>query len=414
MKASGRKTKRKPPRPPKHQRVRELLREKIAAGVYPPGASLPPETELPKKLRVSKITVVRALNDLAREGLIVRRRGRGSFVADPTQRPLIPGRFLRLGLLYPHSVYPDLRFGPVQQDIVSGVLAGWGLSRVEPRFPKVRKDQVTRGNWSCETRGCLVEVLGEERVTRLKHPPLDAVREGRFDGLLSVSIAEEGWIHEVLDLNTPTVLVDYPNERFTLRADQVFFDPLPGFRAAVRHLAARGLKRIHFVGCWSHMPYATMQEQLRDRDYYDPAKARPDPDSLVRLSAWRQAMDECDLPVGQAWTHWVWAEPESCRALARRLLGRRASTRPEAVVCHGLLQAERLVDFFAENGVSLEGAGASSEAGSGKALAICADSRALGRTAASLLLWKLKEPGRPALRVGVPMLFDGSANGGGT
>jgi GntR family transcriptional regulator len=53
-----------------------------------PGDSLPPERSLSETLDVSRMTLRRVLADLAREGLVTRQHGRGTFVADrrPVQR----------------------------------------------------------------------------------------------------------------------------------------------------------------------------------------------------------------------------------------------------------------------------------------------------------------------------------------
>ena len=84
------------PRPTKHHRIREMLRFQLAEGRYPPGSRLPAETELPRMLKAGKQTIVRALNDLVREGLIVRRRGDGTYVAD-RRNPPAPCKCTRAG-----------------------------------------------------------------------------------------------------------------------------------------------------------------------------------------------------------------------------------------------------------------------------------------------------------------------------
>jgi GntR family transcriptional regulator len=59
------------------QRVLELI-ERLAVG-----DPIPPERRLAGDLGVSRLTLRAALDELAREGLIVRRRGSGSFVSEP-------------------------------------------------------------------------------------------------------------------------------------------------------------------------------------------------------------------------------------------------------------------------------------------------------------------------------------------
>ncbi len=70
-----------PPRTsPFYRWLAELLREEIAQGLYKPGDALPTEIELMRRYDLSSTTVRRAVHDLAREGLIYRRAGKGTFV----------------------------------------------------------------------------------------------------------------------------------------------------------------------------------------------------------------------------------------------------------------------------------------------------------------------------------------------
>jgi GntR family transcriptional regulator len=69
---------------PLYAQVRQILRQRIEAGILPPGVVLPSEFALADELAVSQGTVRKALDALAEEGLIVRRQGRGTFVAEHT------------------------------------------------------------------------------------------------------------------------------------------------------------------------------------------------------------------------------------------------------------------------------------------------------------------------------------------
>lgn len=60
----------------------EALSAAIAAGTYPPASRLPSEERLATTLRVSRVTVREALRVLEERGLIQRRHGRGTFVAE--------------------------------------------------------------------------------------------------------------------------------------------------------------------------------------------------------------------------------------------------------------------------------------------------------------------------------------------
>ncbi|CAH1694082.1 GntR family transcriptional regulator [Hyphomicrobiales bacterium] len=71
---------------PLHHQVYVVLRQQIVDGDYPAGKALPSEHRLEELFKVSRITVRRALDRLAAEGLIVRRHGKGNF-AQPVITP---------------------------------------------------------------------------------------------------------------------------------------------------------------------------------------------------------------------------------------------------------------------------------------------------------------------------------------
>jgi GntR family transcriptional regulator len=66
-----------------HRQLAQQLRQAIAGGGYRPGDRLPTEPQLAARHDVSRITARQAVMQLVREGLVVRRQGKGSFVAEP-------------------------------------------------------------------------------------------------------------------------------------------------------------------------------------------------------------------------------------------------------------------------------------------------------------------------------------------
>ncbi len=66
---------------PLWEQVAVLLRNRIYNGVYRPGSPLPGESRLAEEFGVSRVTARRALDQLASDGLIVRRRGKLTSVA---------------------------------------------------------------------------------------------------------------------------------------------------------------------------------------------------------------------------------------------------------------------------------------------------------------------------------------------
>lgn len=67
---------------PLHRQLFLVLHDEIARGAIPAGNPLPTEQELCDQFGVSRITVRRALADLADQGYITRRQGVGSFVRE--------------------------------------------------------------------------------------------------------------------------------------------------------------------------------------------------------------------------------------------------------------------------------------------------------------------------------------------
>jgi len=70
---------------PLYQQVKEHLIRQIVDGRWAPGAPLPSEAQLGTELGVSQGTVRKALDEMTAEKVVVRRQGRGTFVAEHSQ-----------------------------------------------------------------------------------------------------------------------------------------------------------------------------------------------------------------------------------------------------------------------------------------------------------------------------------------
>lgn len=62
--------------------IYERIYQKIASGDWRPGAQIPPELDLARWYGVGRVTVRRAIDDLVHDRLLVRRRAKGTFVAE--------------------------------------------------------------------------------------------------------------------------------------------------------------------------------------------------------------------------------------------------------------------------------------------------------------------------------------------
>ncbi len=71
-----------PNKSPLYLQVRDQIVAGIAAGDWPVGDALPSEFELAQKLGVSQGTVRKGLDALVAEGVLIRRQGIGTFIAD--------------------------------------------------------------------------------------------------------------------------------------------------------------------------------------------------------------------------------------------------------------------------------------------------------------------------------------------
>ena len=80
---------------PLYQQIKGLILQSLQAGEWKPGEDIPSEMELAARFRVSQGTVRKAIDELAAEHLVVRRQGKGTFVASHNERH-VEYRFLRL------------------------------------------------------------------------------------------------------------------------------------------------------------------------------------------------------------------------------------------------------------------------------------------------------------------------------
>ncbi len=123
---------------PLYQQLYELLEARIRSGEWKTGDMIPAEIELISRYEVSRITVRKVLDMLVTEGLLIRQRGRGSFVAqaklehgttrivsftdDMRQRGLSPGTKI---------IFKGLVPAPRAIAVVLGVPEGEELARID-------------------------------------------------------------------------------------------------------------------------------------------------------------------------------------------------------------------------------------------------------------------------------------------
>lgn len=79
---------------PIYQQIKAWIQAQITSGVWPEHYKLKAEADLAAQLEVSRGTVRKAIDDLTREGLLVRTHGRGTFVASGELEQPLAERFI--------------------------------------------------------------------------------------------------------------------------------------------------------------------------------------------------------------------------------------------------------------------------------------------------------------------------------
>ncbi|HYF76206.1 MAG TPA: GntR family transcriptional regulator [Symbiobacteriaceae bacterium] len=164
--------------------IKQILRDEINNGTWRQGAKLPPEPGLMRRFGVSRITVSQALRDLAAEGLVVRRQGKGTFVSSHPQgwtnlgallqrMPMQRGENLEHSVNRVENVVPpsdiaiDLQLAAGEKTwcftrikLVDGKPAQWEQAHIPESFVTVRPDDAGVDDWG---RLFFIEIL--QRLT---------------------------------------------------------------------------------------------------------------------------------------------------------------------------------------------------------------------------------------------------------
>ncbi len=106
---------------PLYEQIKILLTQSLIAGEWKPGEAIPSEMELAQRFRVSQGTVRKAIDALASEHILVRRQGKGTFVASHAE-PQYQYRFLRVlpdsgEKLHPQNKLLELKKGRASAEV---------------------------------------------------------------------------------------------------------------------------------------------------------------------------------------------------------------------------------------------------------------------------------------------------------
>jgi GntR family transcriptional regulator len=150
---------------PLYHQVAGILRQRIEEGAYPVGWRLNSEGELAEEFDVSRATIRQAMGALESEGLVVRRRGRGTFV-EGTGQPVLKQRFRgSLSDLMAESHRTTTRDVEVVHDTAFPAYIGEALRLVEPKGTIARRTRMRDGEPFCYTVTYLPPDIGESAVS---------------------------------------------------------------------------------------------------------------------------------------------------------------------------------------------------------------------------------------------------------
>ena len=212
----------------KYMEIFDTLQQELCEGRYGVGSPFPSEAQLVRRFRVSRFTVVEAVKRLETEGLIIRRKGKGSF---PTK--FAKTAFGPIGLIMPGLAYGEI-YAPICGEITRlcqrkgrTVLLGNTTAEV----PKERAEAAKR----------LAADFVQQHVAGVIMHPIEYLRDSAGVNREIVSILERAGV--------PVVLLDYDIEPLPRRSrhDLVGIDNFAAGRRLGEHLLSVGARRVLFV-----------------------------------------------------------------------------------------------------------------------------------------------------------------------
>ena len=145
---------------PRYHQLADLLRQRIARGIWPREHRLPSLEELTAEFGVARVTVRQAIDLLAREGLVSPQQGRGTFVTGMPNRDRFISVVTSLDELA--RVYEDTQPRIVNIDeSVSSPPLGEGEGSPAARYAFMRRVHLRDGK-----PYCVINIYLDERIFR--------------------------------------------------------------------------------------------------------------------------------------------------------------------------------------------------------------------------------------------------------
>lgn len=121
---------------PVYEQLVFQVKRAVAEGLLAPGAKLDSVRELAKTLAINPNTVVRALEVLEKDGVILRKQGAGCFVSDMPSELAARERKRRLEELVTHTVTEAYHLGFSPDEVRTALEQGLSALEKRPRSPR--------------------------------------------------------------------------------------------------------------------------------------------------------------------------------------------------------------------------------------------------------------------------------------
>lgn len=269
------------------RRMKDALRARVFRGELAPGAAVDKD-EVRAEFRASVRGVRKALTDLAREGLLIRKRHVGTFVSSelPTASMSVLPRLHHVGVLSSLGQDAFLR-SPRVQYFLNGL-----REALQPPAQVSLFLNPSGTNWM-----------------QSDPPPLDPARLARdLQGLVAIDCMSAPFLNEVARAGVPLAAIDFapPDRPF----DAIRIDHFDAGYQATAHLLRLGHRRVAFLG-------------------EGPAGRATDPAWQDRLSGYQRAMAERG---GDCPPQWLCDARRGEKIMRQRLPAFHTEHRPSAYV----------------------------------------------------------------------------------
>ena len=330
------------------------------------GAPLPTYRELSAELGVAYRTVKCGLDELVADGVVFRRRGRGTFV--DKELALLPRKLEHVGLIFPGS-RSHLFSYPYLGETMRGITQD-APSSSDMHIFSLREDGMVHA-----------AQLGEWDIS----------------GTILLGVENDEYLRAFAQWGTPGVVVDYCSQAAPL--DYVACDDRSAAQQVVAHLAALGHRCVAYMAGQSQWPVLRgngPQTTLLVKDSCDARERRAE--SVLALRD--RNMLACDWMSSEIGKNWV-------PAAVDELLRAAPADRPTALVAENNYSALSLMRELARRGLrapeDISVCAVASDGDSsfdGIPLTACRfDFFGMGRKAIALLAERCKEPGLAEPRV---------------